>query len=286
MSRVAGTIVLCADDFGSSPAVDAGIVSLARAGRLSATSCMVAGPRFERDAALLAPLADRLDIGLHFTLTELAPLGPIRTLDPHGEAATLGRVLSRSLTGRLDYEEIEAEIGRQVDRFRAVIGRDPDFVDGHQHVHVLPGVRRGLFAAFDHGRLDPRRTWLRDCSERPGAILRRGVEPAKAAFLTALAFGFAASARERGILVNEGFGGVTAFRPERFAKIFPKFLTALGPRPLVMCHPAHPASPADPHDPIDAARRAEYAHLVSEAFARDLAAGGLGLARMGATAQA
>lgn len=283
---MAGTIVLCADDFGLSPAIDAGIVSLARAGRLSATSCMVAGSRFEQDAALLAPLADRIDIGLHFTLTELAPLGPIRTLDAQGEAPTLRRVLVRSLTGRIDYEEITAEIGRQLDRFRAVFGRDPDFFDGHQHVHVLPGVRHGVFAAFDQGLLDPRRTWMRDCSERPGTILKRGVEPAKATFLTMLATGFAATARERGILVNDGFGGVTAFRPERFATVFPKFLTALGSRPLVMCHPAHPTPPADPSDAIDAARRAEYAHLASETFARDLAAAGLRLGRMAAVVQA
>lgn len=275
------SIVLCADDFGLSSAIDDGILALARRGRLTATGCMVAGPVFVADAERLKPLADRIDIGLHFALTDLAPLGPIACLDAGEAPASLGRVLSRALTGRIDDGEIAAEIGRQVDRFRVAIGRDPDFVDGHQHVHVLPGVRRALFAMFDRGVLDARRTWVRDCSERPWAILARGVEAPKALFISALAAGFGRAARARGITVNAGFGGITAFDPARFAATFPHFLDDLGARPLVMCHPADPTAAADPSDPIDRARRAEYTHLASDAFARDLAAAGVGLARMG-----
>jgi predicted glycoside hydrolase/deacetylase ChbG (UPF0249 family) len=274
-------IVLCADDFGLSRGIDDGILALAARGRLTATGCMVAGPAFVADAGAVTALADRIDIGLHFALTDLAPLGPIPSLDAEGRAASLGRVLSRSLTGRIDYEEIAAEIGRQLDRFRAVIGRDPDFIDGHQHVHVLPGVRRALFSLYDRGVLDARRTWLRDCREAPAAIWARGVEAPKTLFIAMLAAGFGRAARARGITVNAGFGGITAFDPARFAATFPHFLERLGTRPLVMCHPADPAAAADPSDPIDRARRAEYAHLASDAFERDLAAAGVRLARMG-----
>lgn len=274
-------VVLCADDFGLSQAIDDGILALVARGRLTATGCMVAGPTFEADAGRLMGVADRIDIGLHFALTDLAPLGPISSLDAEGRAASLGRVLSRSLTGRIDYEEIAAEIGRQVDRFRAVMGRDPDFVDGHQHVHVLPGVRRALFSCFDRGVLDARRTWLRDCREVPSTVWSRGVEAPKALFIAALASGFGRAARARGITVNVGFGGITAFDPARFSSTFPHFLERLGARPLVMCHPADPQAAADPSDPIDRARRAEYAHLASEAFERDLASAGVRLARMG-----
>lgn len=266
------SIVLCADDFGLSAAIDKGILDLVEAGRLTATGCMVAGESFERDAGALGAVANRIDVGLHLTLTQLPPLAAVPSIDTTGAPASLGRVLGRSLAGRLAYAEIAAEIGRQVDRFRAVLGRDPDFVDGHQHVHVFPGVRRALFSLYDEGRLDARRTWLRDCRERPAAILRRGVEVPKALFIAALATGFGAQARARGIAVNQGFGGITAFRPETVAATFPKFLGDLGARPLVMCHPADAAAPADASDPIDRARRAEYAYLSSDAFRAVLAA--------------
>lgn len=44
------------------------------------------------------------------------------------------RHLSPSLQVR---EELEA----QLSRFRELLGRSPTHVDGHQHVHVLPGAR-------------------------------------------------------------------------------------------------------------------------------------------------
>jgi predicted glycoside hydrolase/deacetylase ChbG (UPF0249 family) len=276
--------VMCADDFGLSQAVDAGILALVAAGRLSATGCMPTGPAFAADADRLRGFADRIDIGLHFALTDLPPLAPIASLDRDGRPQSLRRVLARALSGGIDHHEITAEIGRQVDRFRAAIGRDPDFVDGHQHVHVLPGVRRGLFAAFDQGLLDRRRTWVRDCRESPRAIVARGVEAPKALFIATLSAGLAAAARRRGITVNQGFGGITGFHPQAVAAVYPKFLTRLGRRPLVMCHPADPAAPADPRDPIDRARRAEYLYFAGEGFARDLAAAGLVPARMAAVA--
>lgn len=278
--RKVRVVVLCADDFGLSTAIDRGILALVDRGRLTATGCMVAGPAFQRDAAALGERAERIDVGLHFALTDLPPLAPIASLDPAGGVPSLGRVLGRALSGRIAYEEITAEIGRQVDRFRAVLGRDPDFIDGHQHVHVLPGVRRGLLEAFDRGILDARRTWVRDCRDRVGAIVGRGVEVPKSLFIGALATGFAARARARGITVNQGFGGITAFRPADFPTVFPKFLDGLGARPLVMCHPASPDGPDDPSDPIAAARRAEFAHLSSDDFARELARAGVRLGRM------
>lgn len=273
-------LVLCADDFGLSERIDRGILALIAAERLSATGCMVAGPAFAADAARLSAVADTVDVGLHFALTDLPPLATIASIDPEGRAGHLSEVLRRSLTGRLDYEEITAEIGRQVARFREIFGRDPDFFDGHQHVHVFPGVRKAVFAAFDRGILDARRTWVRDSGERIATILARGIEAPKALFITALSAGFARTAARRGIVVNRGFGGITAFDPARFATTFPSFLGRLGERPLVMCHPAEPDGPVDPTDPIDAARRAEYRHLASDAFADDLRRAGISLARM------
>src|SRR5437588_10391863 len=80
--RPASSVVriwLCADDYGISPAVDAGIRDLVVRGRLNATSVMMVSPGFSRaDARALAILNSagrRVAIGLHLTLT--APFRPL-----------------------------------------------------------------------------------------------------------------------------------------------------------------------------------------------------------------
>lgn len=35
--------------------------------------------------------------------------------------------------------QVREELEAQLSRFRELLGRDPTHVDGHQHVHVLPG---------------------------------------------------------------------------------------------------------------------------------------------------
>ena len=64
---------------------------------------------------------------------------------PTGELPAFGRVLRGALSGRLPLAEIADEFRRQIDAFAAAMGREPDFLDGHQHVHAFPGVRHALF---------------------------------------------------------------------------------------------------------------------------------------------
>lgn len=266
-------IVLCADDFGMAADIDDGILSLIERGRLSATGCMVAGPAFAVDAPRLRAHADRIDVGLHFCLSDLPVLGHVPSLGvPDGTAAELGAVLQRAFMGKLDYDEIRAEIARQVDRFHAVMGRRPAFVDGHQHVHVFPVVRRALFSLFDDGTLHPGETWIRDCADRPLGILKRGVSAPKTLFIAALSAGIARAARARGIATNTAFRGITDFSGNPpFADLARKFLADAPDGTLMMCHPASPALAAPANDPIAAARRREYAYLSGNAFLEDLA---------------
>ena len=88
-----GDLVLCADDFGLSADIDAGILALIERGRLSATGCMVAGPSFEADAPRLRRLADRVDVGLYLTLSDLPTLGDLSSLRrPASEPADLDKI--------------------------------------------------------------------------------------------------------------------------------------------------------------------------------------------------
>ena len=87
---------MCADDFGMNPAVNAGILSLAACGRLSATSLLVDGSAARADIPALR--SSGLQVGLHLNLTEsfgqpglCRPLGAlIRAALPADSRAPVG----------------------------------------------------------------------------------------------------------------------------------------------------------------------------------------------------
>lgn len=267
-------IVLCADDYGLNDGVTSAILDLAARGRISATSCMTNAPGWPEAAARLKPFAGRIGIGLHLTLTWGAPLGPLPHLAPDGRLPSLGGLARRVFTGRLPGrevgqevgEEVGEEIGRQLDAFSAALGREPDFVDGHQHAHVLPVVRGALLAALGRRRLHGR-PWIRDPADRPAAILARRLAAPKALVVALLARGFGEAVRRAGFGTNRGFSGFSPFDPTRpVGPDMARFLSRLGASPLVMCHPGGPGG--DPGgDAIAAARIAEYAYLGSPDFA-------------------
>ena len=137
-------VVVCADDYALTPGVSRAIRELIAAGRISATSVMTVCPYWVEEGPELAAVAGEADIGLHLTLTDQTPLGPMPELAPEGRLPPIGAVVKASLLGRLPTAEIEQEIERQLAAFIAVWKRLPAHVDGHHHVHQLPGVRSAL----------------------------------------------------------------------------------------------------------------------------------------------
>ncbi|MFC7335205.1 ChbG/HpnK family deacetylase [Rhodocista pekingensis] len=272
-------ILLCADDYGLSPGVSCAILRLALDGRISALSCMTVGPSWRKDAAALEPAYGRVDVGLHLCLTALPPLGAMPVLAPGGRLPELGSLIRAALLRRLPLGEIAAELERQFDAFIAATGRLPDFLDGHQHVHQLPGIRWLVLDLFRR-RLDPARHYVRNCYEPPGAILRRGVAPVRALVLSALAAGFPAEAARAGVPCNDGFRGVHAFDPADDPAVrFDRLLAGVRGRVLVNCHPGLVDETLRAVDPVHAPREAEYRFLSGDAFPGLLAARGLRLGR-------
>jgi predicted glycoside hydrolase/deacetylase ChbG (UPF0249 family) len=271
------SVVLCADDFGLTDGVSRGILELAEAGRLSATGAMTNMPGWRRNAPGLRPLKGRIGIGLHLNLTTGRPLGPVPGLTD-GVFPPLGEVLRRSLARRLPAEAVRQEFARQLDAFVELFGAAPEFVDGHQHVHVLPGVRQALLAELK-GRGLAGRLWLRDPSDRIGSIRRRRIGRGKALVVKGLAHGFRRSALAAGFAVNEGFSGFAPFDLSvPVGAIFADALTALGPHPVVMCHPGHVDDELRGLDPAVDSREAELAYLASEGFGKLLEERGVKLA--------
>lgn len=265
-------IMLCADDYALTPGVSRGILDLIEAGRLSATGVMTNRPSWPAGAADLrgTPQA-RADIGLHLNLTQGQPLGPMPHLAPGGELPPLATVLKGALLGRLDLAEIRSEFARQIDVFEQAMGCVPVFVDGHQHVQVLPGIRGALLDELAARNLAGR-VCLRDSGDRVTRILARRVEAGKALTVAAFASGFGSAARRRGFRVNDGFAGFSAFDAKRdYADDFSRFLVAPGARHLVMCHPGRIDADLAASDTVVETREAERQFFLSRHFEQLLA---------------
>ncbi|WP_404290727.1 ChbG/HpnK family deacetylase [Microvirga sp. RSM25] len=263
------SVILCADDFGLADGVSRGIVELAEMGRLSATGAMTNMPGWRRAARSLMPLRDRIAVGLHLNFTAGSPLGPMPRLAPSGRFPDLKDLLPKALKRQLPGGEIAQEISRQIEAFEEALGHAPAFVDGHQHVHVLPAIRPALIQALN-ARGYAGRVWLRDPSDKAMAILRRPIGRSKALIVKSLARGFARSAHAAGFRTNKGFSG---FAPLDLsvpaARVFEEAFSKLGAHPLVMCHPGYVDDELRALDPALESRVEELNYLKSDAF-RDL----------------
>lgn len=266
---MSASFILIADDFAMTRGISDGILALAAAGRLSGAGAMVNMPHWPEQAAAALKFRDRLALGLHLNLTFGRPLGPMPKLAPDGEFPTRERVVGRAASRQIDRSEIGAEIERQLDRFQAVAGVPPDFVDGHHHVHGLPGIRDELVAALKR-RFPAGGPLIRDPADRPLAILRRRVAATKAATAATLVAGFGKLARGAGFATNEGFSGYSTFGSIPYADEFPAFLIDPGPRPMIMCHPGLPDDELGDRDAISGRRPEEHRYLAGRPGLPDL----------------
>jgi len=272
--------VLAADDYALSHGVCDGIEKLIAAHRLSATGAMTIFPEWLERASGLKALAEAhaAEVGLHLTLTDqtllTAPFGSQRP--------GIGALLQRSHLGALNRHGLEREIAAQLDRFEDAYGEMPAFIDGHQHVHLLPGVRGALIGVLLHRYPDRPKPWIRSCADPAGAILHRPRARGKGLLLSWLDRGLARMARTYGLKQNHGFRGVYDFAQHAdYAAIFPTFLKPSREGLLVHCHPGIPDTRLTERDGLINSRASELAYFASDAFPELLERKGMRLARLG-----
>lgn len=264
-------VALCLDDLGLHAGVNAAATALARRGRLSAVSCMVGAAHWSgAREALDACGGVGADIGLHLDLTE-APLRLSRQ--------SLARLVLRSHAHRLAPTALRDEIDAQLDAFEATLGRAPDHVDGHQHVHQLPQVRDALLEVLQR-RYPGSRPWLRSTRHAANLVRPAGQPPAtslKPRVIEALgAAGLARLALQHGHRQNSRLLGVYDFSggEATYRAWLRAWLRAAREGDLLMCHAATASTDADP---IGVARHHEWLMLGGPEFAEMLAHAGIEL---------
>ena len=248
-------ICLTADDFGLHAGVDTAIMELVEARRLQAFGCMVGGRSWRSHIAWLRALdAQDADVGLHLDLTELPLAHP---------AQALGRLITQAYSGRLDDRSVRTELRRQLDTFEDALGRAPDYLDGHQHVHQLPCVRDQLMGELG-GRYSPdQRPWLRCTVPAEGLPIHLRIKAGVIAMLGARTL--RQMATQQGYAMNSALLGVYGFdrSASGYQSLLGQWLSVAPDQALLMCHPA---TLAEASDPIAQARLAEYQVLTSPDF--------------------
>jgi hypothetical protein len=273
-------LVLCADDYAMTPAVSRGILALLETGRITATGAMTNLPCWPEAAHDLRALAGTADLGVHLSLTCGEALTDGAGWTANRAQPKLPVLLARGLSGTLPLDAIMREIEAQLDAFEQAMGMRPDFIDGHQHVHALPGIRRALLAVLAR-RYPGREPWIRDPGDSPGAIRARGRFARKARLLALLAGPFGRRMAEAGFRLNRGFAGYSAFDPAAdYGADFASYLVAPGPAHLVMCHPGEVDDALRALDPATDSRLTELAFFRSDRFSEICAVAGMQPSRM------
>ena len=272
-------IWLCADDYGLAEGVNRAIRDLIDRGRLNATSVMVVGSAIGRDEVkalqAVAAKSPRCAIGLHATLT-----APFRPLTMHfrptdgGMFLAFPKLLRAGLLRRLDAEMIYGELMVQLAAFKGLFGRDPDFVDGHQHAQLFPQARDAFLRAVKQAAPG---AWVRQ-GGRLQPLAQRLATP-KALVLDVLSAQFRKRAARAGLAFNPAFAGAYDFStgPD-FGALMRQFLDGLPEGGLVMCHPGFVDATLQSLDPLTTQREAEHAYLAGSDFPPLLTANNITLA--------
>jgi len=258
-------LYLCADDFAMSPGISTGILKLLDIRRLTATSCMTDSPHWNDYGKVLRVSYPQCHTGLHLNFSH-------RFSEASLPAYSITSLMLRAVCKCLDQGSITTSLHRQLDSFECVMQRPPHFIDGHQHVHLLPGIRDVVVRTLTQ-RYPSQHIAMRDVTNQSASARRSP----KAMVLRLLGMGFTPLLLSAHIPHNTYFGGLYNLLPSSdFPSLMKTWLSDSPDQALIMCHPGL----ADSHTrvPHPACRTREFSYLSSTEFQDDLDAAACELA--------
>src|SRR6478672_13777656 len=131
-------LIVNADDFGLTSGVNRGIVEAHSRGIVTSASLVSQVPH--------------LSVGCHVVLVDGVPTtqpAAVSCLLANGSGnfrQSLMQFAAKAVSGRLDSEEIEAEITAQIRKLQAA-GIHVSHLDSHKHTHMFPAVFKPLLRA-------------------------------------------------------------------------------------------------------------------------------------------
>lgn len=242
-------LIVNADDLGWTEGVNRGILDAFHGGIVTSTSLLANGAAFA-NGIKVAKSAPRLAVGVHLNLSDGEPVADRESvtslLDDDRQFADGPESLLWKRTRRgLILDEVEEEWDAQIQKVRDA-GIRPTHLDGHKHVHMLPGLFEIALRLARKHSIEAIRVSLEESSlraalasgsqHRAGVVLKQGVQ---ARGLKLLARDARKQAARMGIATADYFCGIaqtgelTLEGLEQLLKGLPEGTTEL------ICHPGH-----------------------------------------------
>ena len=242
-------LIVNADDLGWTEGVNRGIAEAHRHGIVTSTSMLANGKAFAKAVELVEKLP-ALGVGVHLNLSDGAPVAERKQVGSLVNSKGIMQggpesLLLRMARRGLEVEQVEREWDAQIRKLRDA-GIQPTHLDGHKHVHMLPGLfeialrlgkRHGIGAVRIAHEASPLRAALSAGEEQhAGVVMRQGVQ---ARGLKLLARDARELAERAGIATADYFCGIaqtgelTREGIARLLENLPEGTTEL------MCHPGY-----------------------------------------------
>ena len=242
-------LIVNADDLGWTQGVNRGIAEAHRNGIVTSASLLANGKAFAGAVELVRAMPG-LGVGVHLNLSDGAPVTPREQVNrlvneagmlEGGPESLLLRLARRSLA----LDQVEREWEAQIRKARGA-GIQPTHLDGHKHVHMLPGLfeialrlakRHGIGAVrVAHEASNLRAALSSGGEHHASVVMKQGVQ---ARGLKLLARDARGQAERMGIATADYFCGIaqtgemTREGVTRLLKSLPEGTTEL------MCHPGY-----------------------------------------------
>ena len=182
-------LIVNADDLGWTTGVNRGIAEAHRNGIVTSASLLANGSAFA-DGVSVAKSLPALGVGVHLNLSDGIPVAGGKAVpslvDVRGELhCGPEQLLLKIARRKLKSADVEREWDAQIERACAA-GISPTHLDGHKHVHMLPGLfpialklakKHGIAAIRISNEASPLRSALSAKDQRnAGLVLKQGVQ--------------------------------------------------------------------------------------------------------------
>ncbi len=182
-------LIVNADDLGWADGVNRGIAEAHRNGIVTSASLLANGRAFA-SAVELARATPALGVGVHLNLSDGKPVSAVAAVpslvNEHGEfAGGPENLLLQMARRKLRLKEVEGEWELQIQKISHA-GIQATHLDGHKHVHMLPGLfeialrlakRHGIGAVRVSHEASPLRAALsKGKKQNAPVVLKQGVQ--------------------------------------------------------------------------------------------------------------